>query len=151
MSICDRSGSSSSTRPALLCSGSPLLRLRLLLPPLLLLLLSLTACTSGGPPADILPRDRFVQVLAEAQLIEARVNREGTVEHRSNERVDGYYAELFTHQGITQEQFGRSFDHYAQDPAVLKDIYGDVIADLSKRKDEAMNARPDSLSPAAHP
>ncbi|MBL8009067.1 MAG: hypothetical protein JNJ64_00560, partial [Flavobacteriales bacterium] len=75
MSIRDRSGSSSSTRPTLFRSGSLLL--------LLLLLLSLSACTSGEAPADILPRDRFVQVLAEAQLIEARVNREGTVEHRS--------------------------------------------------------------------
>lgn len=143
MSIRDRSGSSSSMRPTLFRRGS--------LPLPLLLLLSLSACTSGEAPADILPRDRFVQVLAEAQLIEARVNREGTVEHRSNERVDGYYAELFTRQGITPEQFRRSFDHFAQDPAVLKDIYGDVIAELSKRKDEAMNARPDSLSPGTHP
>lgn len=138
-------------------------RLRAALRPLLLhhlpkppamawpLLLALSACTPEGPPPDVLPRDRFVTVLAEAQLIEARVNREGAVEHRSNERVDAYYTELFTRQGITREQFRRSFDHYAQDPAVLKDIYGDVIAELSKRKDEAMNARPDSLTPGGHP
>ena len=115
------------------------------------LLLILSACASEGPPPDVLPRDRFVTVLAEAQLIEARVNREGAVEHRSNERVDAYYTELFSREGITREQFRRSFDHYAQDPGVLKAIYGDVIAVLSTRKDEAMNARPDSLTPGGHP
>ena len=80
MSIRDRSGSSSSMRPTLFRRGSLPLPLPLPLPLLLLLLLllSLSACTSGEAPADILPRDRFVQVLAEAQLIEARVNREGT-------------------------------------------------------------------------
>lgn len=115
------------------------------------MLLTLSACTPEGPPPDVLPRDRFVTVLAEAQLIEARVNREGTVEHRSNERVDAYYTELFSREGITREQFRLSFDHYAQDPGVLKAIYGDVIAVLSTRKDEAMNARTDSLTPGEHP
>ncbi|MBV6406106.1 MAG: DUF4296 domain-containing protein [Flavobacteriales bacterium] len=117
----------------------------------LALVLALAGCAPEGPPADVLPRERFVQVLAEAQLIEARINREGAVEHRSNEKVDAYYARLYEREGITEADFRRSFDHYAQDPAVLKDIYSDVIATLSRRKDEAMNARPDSLSAASHP
>ncbi len=117
----------------------------------LALALVLSACAPEGPPADVLPRERFVQVLAEAQLIEARVNREGAVEHRSNGKVDVYYAELFKREGVAEEDFRRSFDHYAQDPAVLKDIYGDVIALLNRRKDEAADARTDSLSSVRRP
>jgi hypothetical protein len=46
------------------------------------LLVFFAACSSGDvPPAELLARDRFKEVLLEAQLIEARVNHELIVEH----------------------------------------------------------------------
>ncbi len=115
------------------------------------LMLLLAACGGKELPEGVLPRQRFVDVLAEAQLIEARVNREGAIEHRSAERIEGYYDALFSQEEISREDFSRSFDHYASDPALLKEIYGEVIAELSRRKDSVINLAADTVSAKARP
>ena len=48
-----------------------------------------------------------------------------------------YYDAMFTEKGITKEQFRTTFDHYLDRPEELKAIQEEVIARLSKEKDEA--------------
>ena len=94
--------------------------------------------TGAPPPLD---RGTFVLALADAYLIEARANRERVVELKVDGPIAGYYDAMFAKRGITKEQFRATFDHYLDRPEELKAIQEEVIARLSKEKDEAAQAR----------
>lgn len=102
----------------------------------LLLLLAAMAC---GPreksPVDLLDRERFKEVLLQAQLIEARVDHELIVEQAVRVPAQRYYDELFAEQGITEEQFANTFAYYAARPEELKAIYEEIVTELNYRKD----------------
>lgn len=91
-------------------------------------------------PPDVLDRAKFTAVLTDMQLIEARMNHELVVQPRDQVPMADYYEEAFRNNGVTKEQFVTSFEHYAQDPAVLKAIYEEVITELGRRKDQRMAA-----------
>lgn len=96
--------------------------------------LCLVACSSVEErPTDLLPRDKFTEVLLEGQLIEARVNHEQVIDKITEVPVLRYYAEMFQEQGVTEEQFKTTYQWYVDHPAELKDIYNDVLAGLQKR------------------
>lgn len=101
----------------------------------LCVLVLFAACTAGDSEADLIPRDKFRDVLLEAELIEARMNHELVVQPTGEVPTQRYYEELFTSQGVTKEQFERTFDHYARRPEELKAIYEEIITELSRRKD----------------
>ncbi|MEO8587837.1 MAG: DUF4296 domain-containing protein [Flavobacteriales bacterium] len=109
--------------------------MRTLLP---LIVMLLVACDGGGTGSsgDVLDREKFKEVLLGATLIEARINHELIVDHQSSAPTNQYYEDLFKEQGITKEQFSRSFDHYAARPAEMKAIYDEILTELSRRKDE---------------
>jgi hypothetical protein len=103
---------------------------------LVMLLAVLAACNPERTVTEgVLDRERFKAVLLEAQLIEARVNHELIVQHVSNVPAQQYYAELFSEQGITEEQFRVSFEHYAARPEEMKAIYEEIMTELVLRKD----------------
>ncbi len=98
----------------------------------------MVACSSSEEqPADLLPREKFTEVLLEAQLIEARVNHEAVIDKKTDVPGKSYYAEMFKEQGVTEEAFKTTFNWYVAHPAELKDIYNDVLTDLQKRVDVA--------------
>ncbi len=88
-------------------------------------------------PEGLLPRDRFKEVLLEAQLIEARRNHEMVVEQRTDSPMRQYYDSMFAARGVTEEEFSATFDHYASRPEELKAIYEEILAELEVRKDSA--------------
>ena len=104
--------------------------------PVLLILFAACGGREERSSADILDREKFKAVLLEATLIEARINHELIVDHQNSVPTNQYYQDLFKEQGITQEQFGRSFDHYAARPLEMKAIYDEILTELSRRKDE---------------
>ena len=101
----------------------------------LLLAMGFAACSAPTEPTDILPRGRFVQVLADMQLVEARVQQEMTLQPMARITADDYASEVFVRHGTDRAEFRRSFEHYASDNAVLGGIYEEVIAELAHRKD----------------
>jgi hypothetical protein len=115
--------------------------MRFLLPFVLLL----AACSNGeAPPSDLIERDQFKQVLLRAQLVEARLNHEMVIDHRPDSPVKDYYAELFTEQGITEDQFKHTFQYYAEHPVELKAIYTEILVELDSLKE---NERPQPSAP----
>jgi hypothetical protein len=115
--------------------------MRFLLPFILLL----AACSNAeAPPADLIERDRFKHVLLRAQLVEARLNHEMVIDHRPDSPVKDYYAELFTEEQITEEQFKRTFQYYAEHPEELKAIYAEILVELDSLKE---NDRPQPSAP----
>ncbi len=104
-----------------------------------LLILSLMLFLSCGrqekEPDGLLDEETFIQVLAEAQIIEARMNQELVVEHRGEVPTRRYYAEVFTRFNTDKEQFERTFAYYTSRPEEMKAIYEEVLAELGRRKD----------------
>lgn len=103
----------------------------------LLMAVLLAACgRQDAAPEGLLSREKFTQVLTEAELIEARLNHEMVLEQRLDSPVKRYYAEMFAEQGVTEEEFRRTFDHYTQRPEELRAIWEDVLTELTRRKEE---------------
>ncbi|MBP7515008.1 MAG: DUF4296 domain-containing protein [Flavobacteriales bacterium] len=97
-------------------------------------LLLMAACSAPEErPSELLPRDKFTQVLLEGQLIEARVNHEQVIDKITEVPALRYYAEMFEKEGVTEEQFKTTYQWYVDHPAELKDVYNDVLAGLQKR------------------
>ncbi len=103
---------------------------------LLALLLVLVACgPAGPPPPGPLDRATFKRLLLGSELIEARLQHENVIAKRSDSPVEQYYDDLFKEEGVTKEDFRRTFDAYTQHPAELKVIYQEVLAELDSLKD----------------
>ena len=96
------------------------------------------ACSAreDAPPSDVLPRDRFKEVLLEAQLLEARMSQELTVAHVGTIPSEQYYEELFKAKGTTKDEFRRSFAYWSGRSEDMKEIYEEILAELGRRKDE---------------
>jgi hypothetical protein len=93
---------------------------------------------TDGTPEGLLDREKFKEVLLDAQLLEARYNHEVVVEHRQEVPMKQYYAQVFEKHGTDEEQFRNTFDHYKERPEELKAIYEEIIAELGRRKDGGM-------------
>ncbi len=96
------------------------------------------ACSSSEErSADLISRDKFTEVLLEAQLIEARLNQEAMLDKNADVADTSAYAGMFKAQGVTEAAFKTTFERYVAHPAELKDIYNDVLVGLQKRVDLA--------------
>lgn len=105
----------------------------------LTMLLVLAACNRADRnPDGVLDRERFTQVMVGATLIEARMSMEMSAAPGLPPPRGAYYAELFAEHGIDSATFRRSFDHYAQQPTVMKGIYEDAVERLRVMKDERL-------------
>jgi hypothetical protein len=110
------------------------------LPPLLVLLLG---CTHAeAPPEGLLDRAKFKQVLLQAQLVEARLNHEMVIDHRMDSPVRRYYADMFKEQGVTDDQFKRTFDHYTVHPEEMRSIYEEILTELDSLKERGRPQAP---------
>jgi len=104
---------------------------------ILLLVFQVACSVREERPADLLPRDKFTEVLLEAQLIEAGLNDGKVIDANTAGEDSSAYAAMFKAQGVTEQAFSATFEHYVDHPAELKEIYSDVLAGLQKRVDLA--------------
>jgi hypothetical protein len=89
------------------------------------------------PPADLIPRDEMVDVIADMHLYDA-VIKEEQKKHRNVQKSKVYlYRTVMEKYHITREQFESSLKYYQQDLDEYDKIYDDVIEKLSKMKAEA--------------
>lgn len=103
----------------------------------LVIMLLVASCSTRDRsiPEGVLSRDRFREVLLEAQLVEARMNHELVIARYTRIPADRYYAQLFAEQGTTTEAFKASFRYWSGRPEDMKVIYEEIAAELSRRKD----------------
>lgn len=87
------------------------------------------------PPFDLIARDRFVQVLADVHVIEARISHEMVVDQRADSPAQRYYDEMYAERGITQEQYTKTYTWYTAHPEAMKALYDEVLQELGRRKE----------------
>ena len=105
--------------------------------PAIALVLTMFACQLEKRPEGLMEREEFKEALLDAQLIEARMNHEMILEQMKTIPVQKYYEELFAKHQITEEKFQKTFDHYSEHPDELKEIYEEIMTELTLRKDNS--------------
>ena len=84
-------------------------------------------------PQDILSENIFVDLLKDIHLAEAKFELQKTkgIENAKNELAHNYNAIYETHE-ITEDDFDKTLDYYAQHPEQLEKIYTHVLEQITK-------------------
>lgn len=106
----------------------------------ILVLVSLIGCAGPEeqPPSDLIPRDRFVQVLADVHVIEARISHEMVVDQRTDSPAQRYYDEMYAERAITKEEYEKTYTWYTEHPEMMKALYDEVLQELGRRKERGV-------------
>lgn len=91
-------------------------------------------------PDNLIPREQFVEVLVEVQLIEAIYNQNMVRNDDPRGRIARYYSETFERFGVTREAFSATYAWYYRHPYEMMDIYDEVVMRLTRRQDEMLKA-----------
>lgn len=104
---------------------------------LLFIVLLASACTKPVEtvPTDVLPKDRFTEVLLECYLIEARTDQDLASGRISTMPPTRGHSDLFERLAISKEEFSRSFTYWSERPAEFKEIHERILIELGRRKD----------------
>ncbi len=98
----------------------------------LALCLALVSCGKSKapePPQDVLGAEQMTAVLVEMHLVEGA--RSGTDILGDSLKFEDYQASVFKRNGLTAEDWGRSFAWYSRHPELLEPLYDAVIERLS--------------------
>lgn len=103
---------------------------------LFLFSLGLIACGEEElpPPENLMPREQFVEVMVEVQLIEAVFNQNMIRSDEPRMRIARYYKETFERLGVDREDFEATHTWYHRNPDLLQEVYDEVISILSQRQ-----------------
>ena len=88
-----------------------------------------------APPADLIPRETFTEVLAGAYLVEARSSLDRIFVAGDSSVIDPIYDSLFSAHGVTLETFKTTFQYYNERPKEFKAIHDEVVVELGRRRD----------------
>ncbi|MDG1262092.1 MAG: DUF4296 domain-containing protein [Flavobacteriales bacterium] len=102
-----------------------------------LIFLVLVACGEEQPeqPPGALDRAKFVQVLADIELIEG-ISKHKIIRNDDPEtRIKGYYRDVFEKHQVSDSAFKITYDWYYSQPAEMLIIYDEVLMEL-KMKEE---------------
>lgn len=106
--------------------------------PLLFLTFFLLSCGSSKTdelPAGVIDTKQMVQIMADLHMLEsATQTRNLWVSDSSASQVYSYYRHLFDKHQLQDSTFLVSFDYYLKHPDAMKNIYTEVITELSKRQ-----------------
>ena len=100
-------------------------------------ILCLIFLSCGGPkteiPQDILSENSFIGLLKDIHLAEAKFELHKTkgMKNAKNELAHSYSTIFKTH-GVTENDFDKTIDYYAQHPEQLEKIYTHVLEQLTK-------------------
>jgi hypothetical protein len=104
-----------------------------------LIFLLLCACKQELPdvPADIIPMDKMKTLLTEMHVADAiaETKAQGGEDEKALTRT--YTNQVLKNNGTTYAEFMKSFAFYQRNPALLNRMYDEILAELSKREEQA--------------
>ena len=108
--------------------------LGLLLPSLLLALPACQRPEEAPRPADLLPKEKIVQLVVDLQVLEARVENSRLSADSSRALYLVNQKEIFWKNEVTDSAFRRSYRYYSIHGKDLDEIYGAAIDTLGRRE-----------------
>lgn len=79
------------------------------------------------PPSGILPRDSFVLVLAEIQVVEAAATQRTYRTDNESTRLAEAYNDVWHRTGVSAERFEQSHAWWWSQPEAMKEVLRDVV------------------------
>ncbi|MEY3009461.1 MAG: hypothetical protein RLZZ314_103 [Bacteroidota bacterium] len=79
------------------------------------------------PPSGILPRDSFVLVLAEIQVVEAAATQRTYRTDNESTRLAEAYNDVWHRTGVSAERFEQSHAWWWNQPEAMKEVLRDVV------------------------
>jgi len=89
-------------------------------------------------PADIIPQEKMVILMTDVLILESiyNQNKQG---NDSTITVRDSYQNIFRKHGVTDSLFDKSFKFYTDNPEFLKEIYTEVITEISTMQADVSN------------
>jgi len=106
-------------------------------------LFCITSCESEEkPPADLMPKDKFTEVLVDVRLLEGAYASRFSRVDAAEFKIDSYYLTLFQKHGVDKQQFLDAYSYYTSRPKEMEAIEGIVMERLSalQATQEQLNA-----------
>ncbi len=112
---------------------------------ILLIPLFLISCGKGqgrSSHRDLIPKDKFVDILVEIHMMDAITN--GPEFYRKFDTGDSIniHEEIFRKYDVTQAQFDSTYVSYSRKPEKYLKIYDDVILKLNLKLDQLKDKKP---------
>lgn len=99
-----------------------------------LIIVSLISCKEEEKiPADILDEAQMIDVLVEMELAQATMKFE-MITDMAKPNYKGKFSEVYQKFDISEEQFHLNLDYYCAEPLKMKNLYENVIVELSERQ-----------------
>lgn len=90
-------------------------------------------------PDPLFTKEKLTAILTDIQIAEGINSHNRTIKERTNKAYkDSVYQLIFDHYGITSFLLKENINYYNADPAVMEEIYDDVLANLSKIQSEIL-------------
>ncbi|WP_306641079.1 DUF4296 domain-containing protein [Sanyastnella coralliicola] len=103
---------------------------------LFLFLFACAAETEEGYPEDILPRDQFVEIMVDVQLVEAVGKQKMIRTDDPRLKLAGYYQETFDKHNTNDSIFFKTYDWYYAHPEMMVEVYDEVIIRLTEMESQ---------------
>lgn len=86
-------------------------------------------------PEGILDHDQMVDLMVDVELLQAELKYDFT---KANRKIDPEkrFEEVFKENGLTKDQFNKNLEYYGARPLQMKEIYVEVIEELSQAQAE---------------
>jgi hypothetical protein len=107
----------------------------------LLVVLSIPFFSCGGGdaiPSDVLSKEKMERVLTQIHLTQA-TRQQKLIEQQPV--TDTTFNEVFKKEAITKEQFDNSMRFYTSHPALLDQVYDEVISELTRMQREELKKK----------
>ncbi len=100
-----------------------------------LFFLMLFSCSGNKEeiPADILPKEKFISVMIEMYLTEAKISHSNIIDRPSYEKGMKEYETIFKKFGTDKSQVEKSIDYYTRQPELMREIQSRVLDSLNLR------------------
>lgn len=85
-------------------------------------------------PADVLPKEKMVNVMIDMHLLEAALNLNYMTEAQLKE--SGKYEQVFSDHNVTEAAYNNSLKFYTDHPKLMLVIYEELLEELSRRQAE---------------
>lgn len=114
----------------------------------LALLVLITACKEEKdvkPPAHLIQKEKFVQVLADIHIADALMMEERLYDQELNNNKLSYYNYIYAKHNISRPLFDSTVQFYIQHPAQYDKVYDLVLNEINKRSNNDTLTNPQDV------
>jgi superfamily II DNA or RNA helicase len=100
-----------------------------------------SSCKQKSPP-DIWEKEKMIEFLVDAQLLEAKVTTKELPKKQRDSLYARFYEELFAYHNTTQEIWQKNIEYYRDKPEEMDDIYKEVVLQLTLLESTVQHKQP---------